>query len=167
MAQVWVGIGSNCERQRYISAGLDALQRQFGPLRLSRVFESEAVGFSGDPFFNLVAGFDTGLGVGELAQCLRAIEYDHGRHADTPRSGSLTLDIDLLLYDDLVGEHEGVVLPRAEIDYNAFVLWPLAEVAGELCHPVSGVPFNQLWQAFDRQQQRLQPVDFHWRGRAL
>ena len=79
MARVYLSIGSNIDRQQHITACLDALAAAFGELTLSSVYESEAVGFAGDNFFNLVAGVDTDLGVGELAAQLRRIEFDNGR----------------------------------------------------------------------------------------
>ena len=68
MPRVYLGVGSNIERERYITAGLDALQGLFGELTLSPVYDSVAIGFDGQPFLNLVAGVDTNLGVGELAR---------------------------------------------------------------------------------------------------
>ena len=64
MAQVFLGVGSNIERERYITAGLDALQGLFGELALSSVYDSAAIGFEGQPFLNLVAGVDTDLCAG-------------------------------------------------------------------------------------------------------
>ena len=53
-------------------------------------------------------------------------------------------------------------LPREEILYNAFVLWPLAELVPEGIHPTTGKSYAQLWRAFDKQKQRLQPINFTW-----
>ena len=80
MAQVYLNIGSNIERHAHICAGLDALQRQFGPLELSSVYESTALGFSGDAFFNLAVALNSAMGVAELAGWLRQLEFDKGRH---------------------------------------------------------------------------------------
>jgi 2-amino-4-hydroxy-6-hydroxymethyldihydropteridine diphosphokinase len=84
MAQVFLGVGSNIERERYISAGLDALHGLFGKLDLSPVYDSPAIGFQGQPFLNMVVAVDTGLSVAELAARLRHIEVEHGR----PDSGA-------------------------------------------------------------------------------
>jgi 2-amino-4-hydroxy-6-hydroxymethyldihydropteridine diphosphokinase len=160
MARVYVSIGSNIGREQNIRAGVADLKTRFGPLLLSSVYESEAVGFAGDSFYNLVAGFDTALTPLQVAAELRAIEERHGRMRDGPRFSSRTLDIDLLLYDDLV-LHEGKLqIPRDEITKNAFVLWPLAEIAPQLEHPQLGVSYGALWESFDRQSQPLWPVAF-------
>ncbi len=125
MTRVYISLGSNIERERHIRAGLDALQTEFGELQVSRVFESEAVGFNGRPFYNLVVGADTELPLATLCQRLRAMEFAHGREPDAKKFAPRTLDLDLLLYGELVCETP-LVLPRGEILSNAFVLWPLA-----------------------------------------
>lgn len=167
MASVYLGVGSNIERERYITAGLDALQGLFGDFTLSSVYDSSAIGFDGQPFLNLVAAVETDLAVGELSRQLRHIEVEHGRPANATRFSARQLDIDILLYDDRVGVIEGVELPRGEILENAFVLCPLAELAPELRHPVLGEAYARLWQAYDKDAQSLQKVAFEWRGRGL
>lgn len=162
MARVYVSIGSNIGREQNIRAGVAELRARFGTLILSSVYESEAVGFDGDSFYNLVAGFDTALAPQQVAEALRVIEEAHGRVRNGPRFSSRTLDIDLLLYDDLI-LHEGKLeIPRDEITKNAFVLWPLAEIAPQLRHPQRGVSYGALWEAFDRQSQPLWPVAFEF-----
>ncbi|MGB0466673.1 MAG: 2-amino-4-hydroxy-6-hydroxymethyldihydropteridine diphosphokinase [Pontibacterium sp.] len=167
MAQVFVSIGSNQNRTAYICAALDALQSLFGDLQLSTVYESEAVGFSGDNFYNLVAGFETRLSVGQLSRTLKAVEDDNGRCRQGPKFSGRTLDIDILTYDEQVGCCEGVQLPRDEITRNAFVLLPLSELAPTVIHPLTGQTYEQLWQAYDPLSQRLWPVDFNWRNRVI
>jgi 2-amino-4-hydroxy-6-hydroxymethyldihydropteridine diphosphokinase len=158
MARVYVSVGSNIERERHIRSGVAALRECFGPLTLSRVYESEAVGFSGDNFFNLVLGFDSRQGVQPVAAALRDIERAHARDRRAPRFSSRTLDLDLLLYGDLVLEQDGIRLPREEIIRYAFVLGPLAEIAGEMPHPVSGCSFSELWRRFPKDLQPLWPA---------
>ena len=111
MARVYLGVGSNIERERYITAGLDALQALFGTLEISSVYDSPAIGFRGQPFLNLVVGADTEVELGELAPRLRHIEYEHGRPVDATRFSARQLDIDVLTYGDLVGTVAGVDLP--------------------------------------------------------
>ncbi|WP_429065027.1 2-amino-4-hydroxy-6-hydroxymethyldihydropteridine diphosphokinase [Aeromonas bestiarum] len=161
MTRIYISLGSNIEREHHIRAGLDALQAEFGELAVSRVFESEAVGFNGRPFYNLVVGADTDLPLATLCQRLRAMEFAHGREPDAKKFAPRTLDLDLLLYGDLVCETP-VALPRGEILTNAFVLWPLAELAPSLRHPVDGRTLGQLWQGYDKASQRLCPIPFHW-----
>ena len=160
--QVFLSFGSNIDRENNIRGGLDALAKQFGQVRLSPVYESESVGFDGEPFLNLVAEIHTRLSVGELAQLLRDIEADHGRRRGEKKLSSRTLDIDILTYDDLVGEHDGVSLPRDEILKHAFVLRPLADLAPQQLHPQLKKSYAALQQEKDFSDQRLWTVPFHW-----
>ncbi|WP_404367832.1 2-amino-4-hydroxy-6-hydroxymethyldihydropteridine diphosphokinase [Marinobacter sp.] len=163
---VYLGLGSNIERERYITAGLDALAAEFGTLDISSVYESEAVGFDGSPFLNLVVGLHTERPVGELSDLLKGMEENNGRRRNAAKFSPRTLDLDILTYGELRGTLDGVQLPRAEILYNAFVLRPLAEIVPDRRHPVNGRCYRDLWQSYDRDQ-RLWPVSFHWHGRAI
>jgi 2-amino-4-hydroxy-6-hydroxymethyldihydropteridine diphosphokinase len=167
MARVYLGLGSNIERERYITAGLDALAGLFGQLDLSPVYDCPAMGFEGRPFLNLVAGVDTQFSPAELARTLRQIETEHGRPENAQRNSPRQLDIDILTYDDLAGVVDGVELPRSEILYHAFVLRPLADLVPDARHPVLGETYDALWKAFDQASQQINPVTFHWRGRPL
>ncbi|WP_415883492.1 2-amino-4-hydroxy-6-hydroxymethyldihydropteridine diphosphokinase [Neptuniibacter sp. QD34_54] len=167
MAQVYVSIGSNIDRDHYISQALDALHKHFGGLSISSVYESEAVGFVGDNFYNLVAGFVTDLPLVELSPLLKKIEDENGRCRKGPKFSGRTLDIDILTYDDLVGIHYGVQLPRGEITKNAFVLWPLAEIAADVAHPAIGTTYLEMWSSYDKARQKLWSIDFQWQGRSL
>ena len=166
MTRIYISLGSNIEREHHIRAGLDALHAEFGELTVSRVFESEAVGFAGRPFYNLVVGADTDLPLATLCQRLRAMEFAHGREPDAKKFAPRTLDLDLLLYGDLVCDVP-VALPRGEILTNAFVLGPLAELAPSLRHPVDGRTLDELWQGYDKASQRLSPIPFNWEAREL
>ena len=164
LTRVYLGVGSNIDRERHICAGLDALAAVLQDMRCSPVFESEAVGIKSGPFFNLVVSGLTDLPLMTLDRKLKFIEADNGRYA--PDRKGLPLDIDVLMFGDLVGNFDGLVLPRAEILKNAFVLWPLAlHAPGEL-HPAAGVTLAQLWEQTNIEQQ-LAPAAFVWQGRAL
>lgn len=158
MAQVYVSIGSNIDKQKNIAGCLQSLADQFGALVLSPIYESEAVGFDGDNFYNLVARFETDLSVGQLNDALKAIEDEFGRERSGPKFSGRTLDIDILTYDDLVGEFDGVQLPRDEITKNAFVLLPLNDIAAEAVHPELQVTYGRLWFFFDKDSQNLWQV---------
>lgn len=164
---VFLGLGSNVDREQNISHALDRLLQYFGQLSVSSVYESEAVGFSGAPFLNLVVAVTTELSVAEIMEELRSIENDCGRRRDVPRFSDRTLDIDLLLYGDTVGEVDGVTLPREDITRYGFVLRPLAEVAGERVHPSINACYADLWSRFEAESEGLKPFSFLWRNTDL
>jgi 2-amino-4-hydroxy-6-hydroxymethyldihydropteridine diphosphokinase len=148
MPRVWVSAGSNIDRERSIRAALWELKQAFGELVVSPVYETEAVGFDGDAFFNLVVGFDTDLAPRELHSLLREVESRHGRQRGGEKFSSRTLDLDVLTYGDAVTDEGGKPLPRDEILKYAFVLKPLADVAPGERHPETGESYEALWERF-------------------
>ncbi len=162
MATVYISLGSNIDRVHNTRAGVEALRERFGPLQLSSVYESEAVGFEGDAFYNMVIACEVSLDVQATNRVLAEIEDRYGRDRSGPRFSSRTLDLDLLLYDDLVLDDDGLKLPREEILKNAFVLWPLAEIAPHRIHPLVHRSYAGLWADFDKSKETLAPVEFQF-----
>ena len=160
MAWIYISLGSNIDRDASTRAGISALREAFGELVLSSVYESEAVGFEGDSFYNMVIAAETDEDVYRVAAMLHRIEDENGRDRSGPRFSSRTLDLDLLLYDDLVVNDQGLQIPRDEILKRAFVLWPMAEIAPELKHPQAGKTYQQLWDEFDKSSEQLAPIVF-------
>lgn len=166
MTPVFLSLGSNIDREKNIISALDQLNVQFGALALSSVFESEAVGFSGDYFLNLVVGIQCDISLSALSDFLKRLEDQHGRKRSGPRFASRTLDIDIVTYGELQGEIEGIELPRPELYYNAFVLWPLIEIYPQGIDPKSGKRYEELWRQLDKNQ-KLWKVDFNWSGKQI
>lgn len=162
MAQIYISIGSNIDAEHNIRGAVDALRRHFGELQLSSVYESESIGFEGDNFLNLVVGAQTTQPVQTVLDDLHAIENHYGRVRSGPRFSSRTLDLDLLLYDEMDLRAEGIDIPREEITHNAFVLQPLAEIAPQLKHPRWEQTMEQMWQQFDKESQSLWSIPFDW-----
>jgi len=162
VATIYISLGSNINREQNTRAGINALKQAFGKLRLSSVYESEAVGFDGESFYNMVIALQTADGVHDVSQTLRRIEDEHGRDRNGPRFSSRTLDLDLLLYDDLIIREDKLQIPRDEILLRAFVLWPLAEIAADLKHPEVNKTYAQLWDAFDKDKEKLEPIAFEF-----
>lgn len=160
MAHIFISIGSNINRRFHIQAAVSELKQHFGAVELSSVYESEAVGFDGNAFYNLVAAAQTDLSIAQCVSVFKQIEDSYGRDRSAAKFSGRTLDLDLLTYDDVVCQ-QPVELPRAEITENAFVLWPLAELAPDVIHPGSGQSYASLWQQYDKPQ-KLWPVPFEW-----
>lgn len=159
MTRVYVSIGSNIDRERNIRAAVEALRARYGPLLISPVYETTAVGFEGDAFYNLVVGFDTDETPQALRDAFHAIEREQGRRRGGERYASRTLDIDLLTWDERVMNAEGLELPRREILKHAFVLRPLADIAPDTRHPVAGQTYAELWSRFQDGDDAMTTVD--------
>jgi len=157
--RVFVSIGSNIDRERNIHVGVDALRKYFGDLTLSRVYESDAVGFVGHRFYNLVVAFDTVRSLEELMTIVAKIEQRQGRERRGKKFDNRSLDLDILLYGDEVRRDDGLNIPRSDILRYAFMLKPLAQIAGDLKHPETGQRLDELWQQFDDTSQILWEVD--------
>ncbi|TMM47645.1 2-amino-4-hydroxy-6-hydroxymethyldihydropteridine diphosphokinase [Colwellia ponticola] len=165
MAQIYISLGSNIEREYYVKAGLlslaQAFELPFEALTLSSLFESESVGFTGDAFYNMVIGITCPHSIEQVVTMLRDIETSHGRDHTAKKFSPRGLDLDLLLYDDLI-INQPAQLPRDEITKNAFVLWPLSQVAPNLVHPILKKSYQDLWQDYNKRSQQLSIVESCW-----
>jgi len=159
VSTAYLGLGSNLEAETHIAAGIAALREAFGNVSLSPIYRAAAVGFSGNDFINLVARIETTLEPLELKRFLHALEDRHGRRRDVPKFSDRTLDIDILLYDDLYVLSPELEIPRDEILTAAHVLKPLADLAPDLRHPVTRQTIADLWRAFPRQDAGIVPIE--------
>ncbi|MEO5560689.1 MAG: 2-amino-4-hydroxy-6-hydroxymethyldihydropteridine diphosphokinase [Dokdonella sp.] len=145
MHRAWLSLGSNLDPERNLRAALTELRARFGGILVSPIYRFAAVGFEGPDFLNLAVGIDTALDPVALNDWLHALEDRQGRRRDVPRFSSRTLDIDIVLFDDLVLDGPGhLQIPRKELA-EAFVLKPLADIAPALRHPLSGKTLAQMW----------------------
>ena len=157
MISAYIGVGSNIEPREHIRLAIDLLCQRFGALDVSPLYTCPAVGFSGPDFINLVVGFDTQLELSAVLDALHDIEAQCGRVRGQSTS-SRTMDLDLLLFGDLVISQGKLKLPRDDILQYAFVLKPLADIAGDARHPQDGRSYKELWLAFEADDQPLQEV---------
>ena len=149
---VYVSAGSNIDPERHLRAACLRLDEKFGPLSLSSVYRTKAVGFDGDDFLNLVVAFSTDLDVHAVKSYLDDTETLAGRARSAGSFSPRTLDLDLLLYGAEIIDEPAVRVPRADILKYAFVLAPIAELAPDLRHPVDGRTMRELWSAFDNDE---------------
>ena len=158
MARVYVGIGSNTERETRIREAVAELRKRFGAVQISPVYDSEAVGFDGSNFLNLVAGFDTSFDAETVVAAFHDIEDGLGRDRSLPKFASRPIDLDILLYDDLILEAPGIRIPRTEILESAFVLKPLQDIAPQRLHPETGQSYASHWQTMAPNAPQLEEV---------
>jgi 2-amino-4-hydroxy-6-hydroxymethyldihydropteridine diphosphokinase len=156
--EVYVAAGSNVEPERNLSRALEELTREFPGARFSPWYRNRAAGFIGDDFINLVAGFDTTLPVHAVRERLQAIERHCGRERGARRWAPRSMDLDVLLYGDLVCDEGGLKLPRPDLLSRAYMLGPLAALAPEVMHPTAGQSIGELWRRFDQASHPLEPV---------
>ena len=143
MPDVFVGAGSNADPVPALRLAAAELTRRFGPVRSSSVYRSAAIGAAAPDYLNLVMAFDTRRDVAVVRDALREIEALAGRTRVDP--AVCELDLDLLLYGARVDALQR--LPRAGLLAMPFVLGPLAELAPELEHPVSGERYGDAWRS--------------------
>lgn len=151
MSVAYVGLGSNLgDRLASLRQALARLGGLDGcrVASVSGIYESEPVGGPPGqrPYLNAVARLDTDCRAGALLGMLQSIERELGRQAG-PRWGPRPIDLDLLLFDDLVVDSPELVLPHPRMAERPFVLAPLAELAPELVHPAMGRPIRELLEA--------------------
>ena len=157
MPEVFVGAGSNEGPVRALRRAVGELERSFGTLRYSRVYRSSAVGAPAAPlgsprrgadYLNLVLSLSTDRDVDSVREALRATEAVVGRSRADP--AVCELDLDLLLYGACVDARRR--LPRPGLFTVPFILGPLAELAPELVHPVTGERCRSVWQSAQRRE---------------
>ena len=158
MPAVYVAAGSNVAPRENLARAVAALRHAFPGIRFSSWYRNRAVGFEGDDFINLVAAFDTELPLPQLLARLHAIEELCGRPRAAPRWAPRSMDLDVLLYGDLVCDEPTVKVPRPDLLKRAYMLGPLAQLAPQLMHPTEHTRIGELWQRFDRAAHPLEPV---------
>lgn len=158
----YLGLGSNVDAERHIRIAIDTLRNRFGEIGISPVYRSKAVGFKGDDFLNLAVRVETDLDPYQLRSFLRQLEAEHGRNRHAPKWSDRTLDIDILLYDDLVVYDDELEIPRREIEKFAHVLRPLADIAGDMCHPTQNRSLEQIRDSLSLDESGLTPITINF-----
>ena len=165
MADVYVAAGSNIEPEKNLGRALDELERAFGAVAISPAYRNAAVGFAGDDFINLVVGLRTSDSPAQVKQTLERIEVLCGRPRVAPKWAPRTMDLDILMYDQVVSDEPGLILPRPDLLRRAFMLKPLADLAPGLRHPIRQRTIAELWAEFPSADQALVAVTIPRSGR--
>ena len=163
MALLALSLGSIIDAPNNIRKAVRALRHEFDALKCSSVYESEAIGFVGANFLNLVAIIETTADLSSISSFLKLLEDRFGRNREQPRFSARTLDVDILFYGDEKTKSDEIELPKEEITQYAFVLQPLAELLPDRIHGFTGLTYADLWDEFDQSNQQLWEVDFDWR----
>lgn len=145
MTEVFVAIGSNVQPEVHLRRAALALHGRFQDVRFSGCYRNPAFGFQGADFLNAVASFSTTLSIEALLRELRAIETECGRKPADPKWGPRAIDLDLLLFGQLIRQGQGYTVPRPDLVRRAYMLGPLAELAPEYCYPPAGPTVRELW----------------------
>jgi 2-amino-4-hydroxy-6-hydroxymethyldihydropteridine diphosphokinase len=158
MPEVYVAAGSNVRPREHLRRAIGLMRKAWPDLRVSGAYRNKAVGFEGADFINLVAGFVTDQSLAEVLAELHRIEEACGRPRNAPKWAPRSMDLDVLLYGDTVGEFPGAVLPRGDLLRRPYMLGPAAEIAPSFVHPTEGVSLGELWSEFDTEGHEMWPV---------
>jgi 2-amino-4-hydroxy-6-hydroxymethyldihydropteridine diphosphokinase len=145
MATAYIGLGANLgDRMTTLRMAVQRLETLGRITAVSSLYETEPVGYLEQPsFLNAVVALDTALAPADLIGGLLGIERDLGRARSFPNAPR-TLDLDLLMVDDVILDTPELILPHPRLHERAFVLVPLAEIAPQLAHPGSGMSMREL-----------------------
>jgi 2-amino-4-hydroxy-6-hydroxymethyldihydropteridine diphosphokinase len=162
MASVFLGLGSNESPEKNLRLAVSELKSRYGELTLSPVYQSAAVGFDGADFLNLVVQLQSEDSPFAICDEIELIHNLAGRVRGRDKWESRPLDIDLLLYNDLIQDERPVHVPREDIVQYSFVLKPISELAPDLVHPVTGKTMLEHWQEFDPASHPLEEMHVVW-----
>ena len=143
MIQAYISIGSNIDAKKNIAKVKKELNQLF-TCTFSDNFYTQAEGFEGKDFINLVAGFETSLDAFRLTQTLKTLEKKIGRESNQKGMHDRVMDLDLILFGNLIMQDQGITLPSKDIEEYLFVLEPLAQIAKEKLHPVFNISFEEM-----------------------
>lgn len=147
MKQIYLSLGSNLGRREHnLEKALTLIQNRIGKLEgISRIYESEPWGYASEKhFYNCCVSLRTGLAPLQLMELLLEIEQEMGRHREGKGYSDRIIDIDILFYGDSQISHPRLSVPHPSMADRNFVLVPLAEIAAELLHPLSGKSIPEM-----------------------
>ncbi len=145
MARAFVALGSNIDPERNVPAALQRLAQAARVLGISMVYRTPAEGRPEQPaYYNCVAEVETAAAPLEFRLTLRQIEAALGRRRTADKYAARTIDLDLILYDELVFESDELTLPDPLIARRAFLACGILELAPELRLPGSGRPIAEI-----------------------
>lgn len=148
MTTVYIGVGTNIEPEKHARVAIDKLSQIDQNIKVSSLYESDALGFDGAPFINFVVAVETPLSLAEFARNLRDLESQCGRPTNAQKYQNRNIDLDILLFGDEVSTHSPVV-PREDIFKYPFVTQPLYELCPKMVIPQDGRMVKEIWQTME------------------
>ncbi len=165
MALAYVGLGSNLgDRAAHIAAARKGLANlpESALLDNAPTYETKPVGGPAgqQDYYNSVSTLETGLEPLELLRATQALERDLGRRREqeTIRWGPRVIDIDILLYEDRIVEEPDLIIPHPRLARRAFALAPLADIDGDILHPVADMTIRELLERIEPENEGLRRV---------
>jgi 2-amino-4-hydroxy-6-hydroxymethyldihydropteridine diphosphokinase len=153
----YVSGGSNLDAEPNLIIAARALKARHPGARFSRCYRNQAIGFDGPEFINFVVELPVAGDPALLKGELECVETLCGRERAAPKWAPRPMDLDILLFGELVQDTPGLVLPRPDLLRWGFMLGPLAELAPDTVHPVQQRRIAQLWSDFDQGAHPLLP----------
>ena len=155
MTRLFVAIGGNIEPQQRLPRAAQELRRRFPGVRFSSCYRNPAYGFAGADFYNAVAEAETALSLSAVQAQLQEVEALCGRARSDAKWAPRAMDLDLLLFGDLIHKTERFELPRPDLLRRAYMLAPLAELAPQLRHPLTARTMSEHWHELAAQPHEL------------
>ena len=159
--KIFLSLGSNIDPEENLKYACRELKKTFGNIQISSVYKNKPIGFESNDFLNMVVKVKSTFNPNEMLDLLRSLEIATGREVGTGAFDSRALDIDMILFGDLVHPDKPFKIPRNDIELYSFVLCPLAEIEPDGIHPVIGKTFKDLWEDFDQEEHLLEKVSLH------
>jgi 2-amino-4-hydroxy-6-hydroxymethyldihydropteridine diphosphokinase len=157
--KIFLSLGSNINPQQNLEKALVEIQKTYSLIGLSHVYETSPVGFSKQSsFWNLAIAMETDEEPIVIQKWIKILEKKAGRQRSFKKFGPRTLDIDLLLWGDLIEKNRNFSLPHADIEKKAFVLFPLLEISPNMIHPILKKPMIELAAAFKDSTQKIRQL---------
>lgn len=164
MAVVYLGLGSNMgDRKKYLIDALEELQQEWLAIdTVAPLYVSRALWFDGAEFYNTVARLSTKLDPYQLLAVVQSVEDKMGRVRSAEWYTDRTLDIDILLYDDMVFSASDLTIPHRAIGQRDFVLAPLVSIDANVMDPMYDQEFAAVLEAMPQEQRNISDVIHGW-----
>lgn len=160
MSIAYLSLGSNLgNREEYIKNAITEIDRQIGKItKVSSLYETEPWGFNSEnKFINVAVEVETELSITNLLEIVHKIEYEAGRVRDVNATGYVdrVIDIDILLFDNIIYDNPQITLPHPKMHLREFVIEPLVEIAPNVIHPILNISIKDISNRLIKQKTKI------------